>query len=96
MSEKRTFTSQANPATDQYIFLINYMVAHNLKSLRRFKTQHPSSLICGNLMSNHVAKSNIMPQTAIEYNNNQLGNYENAFKMNNTLSFINFRAVNKM
>ena len=37
-----------------------------------------------------------MPQTAIEYNNNQLGNYENVFKMKNTLSFINFRAVNKM
>ena len=47
-------------------------------------------------MSNHVAKSNIMPQTAIEYNNNQLGNYENVFKMNNTPSFINFRAANKM
>ena len=37
-----------------------------------------------------------MPQNAIEYNNNQLGNYENVFKMNNTPSFINFRAVNKM
>ena len=47
-------------------------------------------------MGNHVAKSNIMHQTAIEYNNNQLGNYENIFKMNNTLSFINFRAANKM
>ena len=96
LSEKRTFTSQTNPATDLYIFLINYMVTRDLKSVRRFKTQHPSSLLCGNLMSNHVAKSNIMPQTAIEYNNNQLGNYGNVFKMNNTLSFINFRAVNKM
>ena len=37
-----------------------------------------------------------MPQTTIEYNSNQLGNYENVFKMNNTLSFIKFRAANKM
>ena len=40
LSEKRTFTSQANPSTDLYISLINYMVTRDLKSLRRFKTQH--------------------------------------------------------
>ena len=49
LREKRTFTSQTNPATDLYIFLINYMVTRDLKSVRRFKTQHPSSLICGKL-----------------------------------------------
>ena len=35
LSEKRTFTSQANPSTDLYISLINYMVTRDLKSLRR-------------------------------------------------------------
>ena len=35
LREKRTFTSQANPATDLYISLINYMVTSDLKSLRR-------------------------------------------------------------
>ena len=49
LREKRTFTSQTNPATDLHIFLINYMVTCDLKSVRRFKTQHPSSLICGKL-----------------------------------------------
>ena len=47
LREKRTFTSQNNRATNLYIFLINYMVTRHLKSMRRFKTQHPSSLICG-------------------------------------------------
>ena len=28
--------------------------------------------------------------------NNQLGNYEDVFKINNTLCFINFREANKM
>ena len=37
LSEKRTFTSQANPATDLYISLINYMVTRDLKSLRRLR-----------------------------------------------------------
>ena len=35
LREKRTFTSQANTATDLYISLINYMVTRDLKSLRR-------------------------------------------------------------
>ena len=47
LSEKRTATSQTNAATDLYIFLINYVVTRDLKSVRRFKTQHPSSLLCG-------------------------------------------------
>ena len=46
LREKRTATSQTNPATDLYIFLINYMVTRDLKSVRRFEAQHPSSLIC--------------------------------------------------
>ena len=37
LREKRTFTSQANPATDLYISLINYMVTRDLKSLRRLR-----------------------------------------------------------
>ena len=47
LREKRTATSQTNPATDLYIFLMNYIVTRHLKSVRRFKTQHPSSYICG-------------------------------------------------
>ena len=49
LSEKRTFTSQANPATDLYISLINYMVTRDLKMSEAVKTQHPSSLMCGKL-----------------------------------------------
>ena len=47
LREKRTATSQTNPATDLYIFFMNYIVTRHLKSVRRFKTQLPSSLICG-------------------------------------------------
>ena len=37
LSEKRTFTSQTNSATDLYIFFIHYIVTRDLKSVRRFK-----------------------------------------------------------
>ena len=33
LREKRTATSQTNPATDLYIFLINYMVTRDLTSV---------------------------------------------------------------
>ena len=42
LSEKRTFTSQANPAADLYISLINYMVTRDLKGRLRHSTLVPS------------------------------------------------------